>query len=263
MGFFQPWAPRQRKTVLAAAAANDENKENENRKKRKKGEATASGSDEEEEEPSDEEQETPPKKKSKKGEDKIHGFTDNEIRRFVKSYKKYPLPLTRMEDIAEDADLTDKSVNDLVELGRRIRERCLAALEESGGGTNSTANAAEEKKAKVAAVKVGNVPVNAKTLLETEKLLRPLGKLLPPERTARRSWRLDTSVKDAHFDVDWTLEDDSRLLIGLYEYGLGSWEQASLLVRVVWMDPALIVSCWIRIQKNFHVLKCWIFFSDG
>jgi hypothetical protein len=220
--------PRQRKTVLAAAA-NDENKENENRK-RKKGEA-ATGSDDEEEEPSDEEQETPPKKKSKKGEDKIHGFTDNEIRRFVKSYKKYPLPLTRMEDIAEDADLTDKSVSDLVELGRRIRERCLAALEESGGGTNSNAaNAAEEKKAKVAAVKVGNVPVNAKTLLETEKLLRPLGKLLPPERTARRSWRLDTSVKDAHFDVDWTLEDDSRLLIGLYEYGLGSWEQASLSV---------------------------------
>jgi hypothetical protein len=196
----------------------------------KKGEAaTASGSDDDEEEPSDEEQETPPKKKSKKGEDKIHGFTDNEIRRFVKSYKKYPLPLTRMEDIAEDADLTDKSVNDLVELGRRIRERCLAALEESGGG-GGTANAAEEKKAKVAAVKVGNVPVNAKTLLETEKLLRPLGKLLPPERTARRSWRLDTSVKDAHFDVDWTLEDDSRLLIGLYEYGLGSWEQASLSV---------------------------------
>jgi hypothetical protein len=139
-----------------------------------------------------------------------------------------------MEDIAEDADLTDKSVSDLVELGRRIRERCLAALEESGsgGGTNSNA-AAEEKKAKVAAVKVGNVPVNAKTLLETEKLLRPLGKLLPPERTARRSWRLDTSVKDAHFDVDWTLEDDSRLLIGLYEYGLGSWEQASCLVQFV------------------------------
>ncbi len=203
----------------------------------KKGEAATTGSDdEEEEEQSDEEQETPPKKKSKKGEDKIHGFTDNEIRRFVKSYKKYPLPLTRMEDIAEDADLTDKSVSDLVELGRRIRERCLAALEESGGAAN---NAAEEKKAKVAAVKVGNVPVNAKTLLETEKLLRPLGKLLPPERTARRSWRLDTSVKDAHFDVDWTLEDDSRLLIGLYEYGLGSWEQASLSTfkSGFWIDP--------------------------
>jgi hypothetical protein len=223
--------PRQRKTVLAA---NDENKENEERKRKK-------GSESEDEENSDEDPETPPKKKGKK-DDKIHGFTDNEIRRFVKSYKKYPLPLTRMEDIAEDADLTDKSVSDLVDLGRRIRERCLAALgPTSAPETGSTvATGVEEKKTKVAAVKVGNVPVNPKTLLETEKLLRPLGKLLPTDRAARRDWRLDTSVKDAHFDVDWTIEDDSRLLIGLYEYGLGSWEQASVRGKSVMSRMSLL-----------------------
>jgi chromodomain-helicase-DNA-binding protein 1 len=207
--------PRQRKTVLAATA-NDENKENENRK-RKKGRGEED-EDEEEEEEEDEDQETPPKKRPKK-EEKIHGFNDTELRRFVKSYKKYPLPLTRMEDIAEDADLTDKPLGDLIDLGRRIRERCLAAVE------NGDAAAADEKK-KVAAVKFGGVSVNPKTLLETEKLLRPLGKLLPAERGARRAWRLASSVKDAHFDVDWTLEDDSRLLVGIYDYGLGSWEQA-------------------------------------
>ena len=96
-------------------------------------------------------------------------------------------------------------------------------VDAEGGSTT-----AEEKKAKVAAVKFGSVSVNPKTLLETEKLLRPLGKLLPAERAARRAWRLDTSVKDAHFDVDWTMEDDSRLLIGLYDYGLGSWEQVQI-----------------------------------
>lgn len=211
--------PRQRKTVLAAAA--DENKENENRKRKK----ASDDEDDEDEEEEDNDQETPPKKRSKK-EDKVHGFNDNELRRFVKSYKKYPLPLTRMEDIAEDADLADKSIGDLVDLGRRIRERCLAALESSSSSQTTTA---EEKKVKVAGVKFGGVSVNPKTLLETEKLLRPLGKLLPGERAVRRAWRLDTSVKDAHFDVDWTLEDDSRLLIGIYEYGLGSWEQVSFM----------------------------------
>ena len=209
--------PRQRKTVLAA---NDENKVNENRKQKKD---NSDDSDNDEEDNSDDNEETTPKKRSKK-EDKIHGFTDNELRRFVKSYKKYPLPLTRMEDISEDADLTDKSISDLVDLGRRIRERCLAAVEVAEGGSTT----AEEKKAKVAAVKFGSVSVNPKTLLETEKLLRPLGKLLPAERAARRAWRLDTSVKDAHFDVDWTMEDDSRLLMGLYDYGLGSWEQVQI-----------------------------------
>merc|ERR1712198_389527 len=91
--------PRQRKTVLG------ENKENENKRKRE-------GSEGEEEEDVNGDPDTPPKKKKK--EEKIKGFTDVEIRRFIKSYKKFPMPLTRMEDIAEDAELAEKNVNDLV-----------------------------------------------------------------------------------------------------------------------------------------------------
>merc|ERR1719153_1976529 len=109
--------PRQRKTVLGG-----ENKENENKRKR--------GSDESSQDLSEDGQksdpETPPKKKIKG--DKIKGFNDGEIRRFIKSYKKFPLPLTRMSDIALDADLTEKPVSNLVDLGRLLRERCTEAL---------------------------------------------------------------------------------------------------------------------------------------
>ena len=38
--------------------------------------------------------------------------------------------------------------------------------------------------------------------------------------------------KAAHFDIDWGKEDDSNLLIGIYEYGYGSWE-------MIKMDPDL------------------------
>lgn len=38
--------------------------------------------------------------------------------------------------------------------------------------------------------------------------------------------------KAAHFDIDWGKEDDSSLLIGIYEYGYGSWE-------MIKMDPDL------------------------
>lgn len=31
-------------------------------------------------------------------------------------------------------------------------------------------------------------------------------------------------VKAAHFDVEWGVEDDSRLLLGIYEHGYGNWE---------------------------------------
>merc|ERR1712168_416150 len=197
--------PRQRKTVLGG-----ENKENENKRKR------GSQSDESDEDMSEadgkSDPETPPKKKRK--DDKIKGFNDNEIRRFIKAYKKFPLPLTRMSEIAEDAELTEKPVANLVDLGRLLRERCTEALDQESDSTK-----------KVESVKLGKVSINPKTLIETESLLRPLGKLMPQEASERRKWILDLSLKDAHFDVAWGIEEDSKLLVGIWEHGLGSWEQ--------------------------------------
>ena len=191
--------PRQRKTVLGG-----ENKENEVKRKRE-------GSDESENDAVD--AETPPKKKKK--DEKIHGFSDSEIRRFIKSYKKFPMPLTRMDDIGEDAELTDKPVSDLVDLGRLLRQKCMEALEEQE--TDATK--------KVDNFKLGKVSVNPKTLIENESLLRPLGKMMPQKTEQRKNWRLEIHLKDAHYDVAWGNEEDSKLLIGIYCYGLGSWEQ--------------------------------------
>ena len=44
-------------------------------------------------------------------------------------------------------------------------------------------------------------------------------------------WVLKGRVKAAHWDVLWNIEDDSRLLAGVHEYGLGSWE-------AIKMDPS-------------------------
>lgn len=42
-------------------------------------------------------------------------------------------------------------------------------------------------------------------------------------------------VKPSNFDVDWGLPEDSALLRGIYQYGLGSWE-------AIKMDPSLGIS---------------------
>merc|ERR1719356_246732 len=196
--------PRQRKTVLGEKTSNGSPK----KKKRSR-----SGSSEGENSDPNSEAQAQPKKKQRKDE-KIKGFNDADIRRFIKAYKKFPLPLTRMSDIALDADLTEKPVANLVDLGRLLRERCTEALDHETDPTK-----------KVESVKIGKVSVNPKTLIETEALLRPLGKLMPHEASERRSWVLDLSLKDAHFDVAWGVEEDSKLLVGIYEHGLGSWEQ--------------------------------------
>jgi len=192
--------PRQRKTVLGG-----ENKENENKRKRNK----SNGESSEAEEKADD-SETPPTKKRK--DDKIKGFNDAEIRRFIKSYKKFALPLTRMIDIAEDADLSEKPQANLVDLGRILRDRCVEALEQN-------------ENEKVESIKIGKVSVNPKTLIENEALLRPLGKIIPKESERRKDWSLEIHLKDAHFDVAWGVEEDSKLLLGIFEHGLGSWEQ--------------------------------------
>ena len=45
-------------------------------------------------------------------------------------------------------------------------------------------------------------------------------------------YQLECRAKVAHWDVDWGVDDDSNLLKGIYEYGMGSWE-------AIKMDPEL------------------------
>lgn len=42
-------------------------------------------------------------------------------------------------------------------------------------------------------------------------------------------------LRDPHWDIVWTNDDDSRLLCAIYEYGMGSWEAMK-------MDPNLGLS---------------------
>ena len=40
------------------------------------------------------------------------------------------------------------------------------------------------------------------------------------------SFRLGLPVRPMRsWDCNWTVEDDSNLLLAIYEYGMGSWEQ--------------------------------------
>jgi len=57
--------------------------------------------------------------------------------------------------------------------------------------------------------------------------LHCLSKLIPAEENERKKWSLESSgftkFKKAIGLENWTIELDSRLLIGIYEYGMGAW----------------------------------------
>ena len=43
-------------------------------------------------------------------------------------------------------------------------------------------------------------------------------------------YTIESRCKRTHWDIDWSDEEDSNLLKGIYEYGMGSWE-------AIKMDP--------------------------
>nr|XP_030704273.1 chromodomain-helicase-DNA-binding protein 1 isoform X4 [Globicephala melas] len=160
----------------------------------------------------------------------IKGFSDAEIRRFIKSYKKFGGPLERLDAIARDAELVDKSETDLRRLGELVHNGCIKALKDNSSGTERTGG--RLGKVKGPTFRISGVQVNAKLVISHEEELIPLHKSIPSDPEERKQYIIPCHTKAAHFDIDWGKEDDSNLLIGIYEYGYGSWE-------MIKMDPDL------------------------
>uniref|UniRef100_A0AAX7ST26 DNA helicase n=1 Tax=Astatotilapia calliptera TaxID=8154 RepID=A0AAX7ST26_ASTCA len=157
----------------------------------------------------------------------IKGFSDAEIRRFVKSYKKFGGPLERLDAIARDAELVDKSEHDLKRLAETVHNGCLRTLRENPSGPEKNSG-----KVKGPTFRISGVQVNAKLVISHEEELAPLHKAIPADPEERKKYVIPCHSKAAHFDIEWGKEDDSSLLIGIYEYGYGSWE-------MIKMDPDL------------------------
>ncbi|CAG4978576.1 unnamed protein product [Parnassius apollo] len=153
--------------------------------------------------------------------EKIKGFTDQEIRRFVKSYKKFSAPLKHLDSIACDAELQEKPLADLKKLGEILQERCKAVLSDT---TETPNEQSDGRKNARKTFKLGGVPVNAKTMAACQDELAPLDEFLPDTKEERLKWQLDFRTRPANFDVEWGVGDDSKLLAGIYQYGMGSWE---------------------------------------
>lgn len=160
----------------------------------------------------------------------IKGFSDAEIRRFIKSYKKFGGPLERLDAVARDAELVDKSETDLRRLGELVHNGCIKALKDNSLGTERTGG--RLGKVKGPTFRISGVQVNAKLVISHEEELIPLHKSIPSDPEERKQYIIPCHTKAAHFDIDWGKEDDSNLLIGIYEYGYGSWE-------MIKMDPDL------------------------
>ncbi|XP_059917236.1 chromodomain-helicase-DNA-binding protein 2 isoform X1 [Gadus macrocephalus] len=155
----------------------------------------------------------------------VEGFTDAEIRRFIKAYKKFGCPLERLEAIARDSELVDKSIADLKRLAELIHSSCVAAVQEHEEHLKENPSEAKGPgKRRGINIKISGVQVNAKSIIQHEEEFEPLHKAVPSNPAERNKFQLTCRVKIAHFDVDWEIAEDVQLLLGIYEHGFGNWD---------------------------------------
>nr|XP_056722084.1 chromodomain-helicase-DNA-binding protein 2 [Euleptes europaea] len=203
------------------AQANDSDSDIEMKRKLQR----SSGSESETEDSDDEKR---PKRRGRPRsvrKDMVEGFTDTEIRRFIKAYKKFGVPLERLECIARDAELVDKSVADLKRLGDLLHNSCVSAMQEYEEHLKE--NPTEGKgpgKRRGPTIKISGVQVNVKAIVQHEEEFAMLHQAIPVDLEERKKFSLSCRAKAVHFDVDWGVEDDAHLLLGVYEHGYGNWE---------------------------------------
>lgn len=106
--------PRSRKTLQQINQSDSDAEGGKKRRKRKHTEESGMSGGEGEESS----EERPKKRGRRAGREKIKNFTDAEVRRFVKSYKKFSKPLKRLEAVACDAELQEKPLAELKKLGK-------------------------------------------------------------------------------------------------------------------------------------------------
>lgn len=71
--------------------------------------------------------------------------------------------------------------------------------------------------------------------MSSEEELSALAQILPKDPNERLTWMLDLNTRPANFEIEWGAKEDTKLLCGIYQYGIGSWESIKV-------DPQLSLS---------------------
>ncbi|VDP14337.1 unnamed protein product [Onchocerca flexuosa] len=228
--------PRQRTKIPEVAAEAGDSDEDE---KKKKGRKRGRDSPLSEEECSDDDK---PKRARKK---LLFNFTESEIRKFIRSFRKFAEPLTRLEAIAQDAELEEFSKSELEQLGNELLIGCQKAQNEYEGkikeAMKKPMEGGKRRQDRGAIFKFGNIDVYVRPLLKMQSDLLPLHNLVKNAGDIRLLQIPGYPKKQKGWDVEWDIADDLALLKGIYQYGLGSWEEIK-------MDPdyGLAEKIWLK-----------------
>jgi chromodomain-helicase-DNA-binding protein 1 len=159
-------------------------------------------------------------------------ISDKELRALLRAMFRFGSPKTRYDDIVADADLEDKDKAVVLAEAENILDACVAAQanQQEEIGKEEVAETGSEKpksnrppKMVVAVYRCLN-SINSGLLLQRTKELDILASRMSAIKDPSK-FRLGQSTKMPSWTCTWTPTDDSKLLIGVYIHGYGSWSK--------------------------------------
>ncbi|VDD82078.1 unnamed protein product [Mesocestoides corti] len=154
-------------------------------------------------------------------------LSDKEIRALVRAIKRFARPLERIDAIAAEAELPDRTSYEVREVVETILKGCKAAMQSPSETADSVASNTSKQKGPV--YYYGKVAVAAKSLFMSLSHLEILYKVLPTSsKEDRLNYELPFVPKYANWSNPWDAKDDVHLLVGVYEHGYDNWEAIKL-----------------------------------
>ncbi len=146
-------------------------------------------------------------------------LSDKESRAIIRSLQKYGDWKRRLDDILNDADISEKDPEIVTNFITGMIEACEDVLK------NTKVEKDSKGKVKVISANFGPVTnVNALVLLQRIADMEFLGTRM--EKQNLTSFRITWVLKPvANWSVSWGPKDDSMLLVGLFKHGYGAWNQ--------------------------------------
>uniref|UniRef100_A0A0N5BW97 DNA helicase n=1 Tax=Strongyloides papillosus TaxID=174720 RepID=A0A0N5BW97_STREA len=184
---------------------------------------------------SDSESDDDRKRKNLKKPKVLLGFTEVEVKKFIKSLKKFGRPIERISGIAEDAELEDHSQNEITELANEILRMCdeITMNHSKSSSDNGTIS---KKKNDKEVLKIANLEIPVRPLLKSLADLEILHVAVEHHLSSGGSFeefKISGKLKSqVSWDVPWNYSDDNALIRGVYKHGMGNWD-------AIKMDPDL------------------------
>eukprot|EP01102_Stenamoeba_stenopodia_P021773 TRINITY_DN886_c0_g2_i1.p1 TRINITY_DN886_c0_g2~~TRINITY_DN886_c0_g2_i1.p1 ORF type:complete len:1502 (+),score=511.86 TRINITY_DN886_c0_g2_i1:313-4818(+) len=143
-------------------------------------------------------------------------LSKKETRALISAIRKFGDIENRIAEIAPQIGLDSKDPKKLQQTTSELIRACRSAIE--------IAHESDEADGPVT-IMINEIPTNAVELVQRNDDMANLGNRIQKYGKKDSSqFRLSMNFKPVAWSCPWTIKDDSMLLVGVYKYGIGSWE---------------------------------------